>query len=156
MVILGSGITGCSVAQWLLREDDKITITVLEARGICSGATGRNGGHIRCVAVQDYDRLSRKFGHEAAVKIVRFSLAHFESIASTARELGGSIFEDAELREIESVSAIFDDKKMDEMRSMLGRFEAAFPDLQGHWQICGPEVASTVSASGHVSFLSTF
>lgn len=145
VVIIGSGITGCSVAQWLLREDDKISITVLDARGVCSGATGRNGGHIRCVAVQDYDRLSRKFGHDAAVKIVRFALSQFESIVSTAKELGEKIFEDAELREVESVSAIMDDKKMDEIRSMVERFDYAFPDLRGMWRV--EEEANKVCAT---------
>ncbi|EHK21837.1 uncharacterized protein TRIVIDRAFT_70786 [Trichoderma virens Gv29-8] len=143
VVILGSGITGCSVAQWLLKEDDGISITVLDARGICSGATGRNGGHIRCVAVQDYDRLSRKYGHDAAVKMVRFSLSHYESIVSIAREFGNSIFEDSELREVQSVSAILNQAKMDDINAMLKRFDAAFPDLKGQWRICGPEDAAT-------------
>ena len=120
-------------------------MTVLEAREVCSGATGRNGGHIRCVAVQDYDRLFRQYGHNAAVKIVRFSLAHFESIVSTVRELGGDLFRESELREVESVSAIFDDAKMDSIQAMLKRFEAAFPDLKGQWKIRGPEEAAHVS-----------
>ncbi|OPB40762.1 FAD dependent oxidoreductase [Trichoderma guizhouense] len=141
VVILGSGITGCSVAQWLLKEDDEISITVLDARGICSGATGRNGGHIRCVAVQDYDRLSRKYGHDAAVKMVRFSLSHFESIASTAREFGDRVFEDSEIREVQTVSAILSQTKMNDMTAMLKQFEEAFPDMKGQWRICGPEEA---------------
>lgn len=145
VVILGSGITGCSVAQWLLREDDALSVSVLDARGLCSGATGRNGGHIRCVAVQDYDRLSKKYGHEAAVKIVRFSLRHYESVAAAAHELGGDVLEDSELREVQSVSAVFDEKKMEEMRGMYARFEAAFPDLKGQWSICEPEEAAKVS-----------
>jgi glycine/D-amino acid oxidase-like deaminating enzyme len=149
-VILGSGITGCSVAHWLLKEDNNISITVLDARGICSGATGRNGGHIRCVAVQDYDRLSRKYGHDAAVKMVRFSLSHFESIASTARELGNRIFEDSELREVQTVSAILNQTKMDEIAAMLKQFNAAFPDLKDQWKICGPEQAV------NVGFISTY
>lgn len=144
IVILGSGITGCSVAHWLLREDNRISITVLDARGICSGATGRNGGHVRCVAVQDYDRLSRKYGHDAAVKMVRFSLSHFESIASTAREFGNRVFEDSELREVQTVSAILDQAKMNDMTAMLKRFNTAFPDLKGQWTICGPEQAAKV------------
>lgn len=144
VVILGSGITGCSVAQWLLKEDGEISITVLDARGICSGATGRNGGHIRCVAVQDYDRLSRKYGHDAAVKMVRFSLSHFESIASTAREFGDRVFEDSEIREVQTVSAILSQTKMNDMIAMLKQFEEAFPDLKGQWRICGPEEATRV------------
>ncbi len=144
VVVLGSGITGCSVARWLLAGDEALSVTVLDARGVCSGATGRNGGHIRGVAVQDYDRLSQRFGHDAAVKIVRFSLSHAESIASTAKELGGTIFQDAEIRDVQSVSAIFDDKKMEGIRAMLRRFNSAFPDLDGQWRVCGKEEAAQV------------
>ncbi|KAF7549497.1 hypothetical protein G7046_g8331 [Stylonectria norvegica] len=128
VLILGTGITGCSVAQWLLRENKDISVTVLDARGICSGATGRNGGHM--------------YGHDVAVKMVRFSLAHFETISSTVRELGGDIYEDSELREVQSVSAILDEKKMNDLGAMLERFNEAFPDLSGQWRVCGPEEAT--------------
>ena len=38
-------MTGVSTAYWLHKNGvDKVT--VLESRGICSGATGRNGGHL--------------------------------------------------------------------------------------------------------------
>ena len=43
VVIIGSGITGASVARTLLRESDNgsLKIVMLEARDVCSGATGR-------------------------------------------------------------------------------------------------------------------
>ncbi|OZJ05911.1 hypothetical protein BZG36_01191 [Bifiguratus adelaidae] len=44
VVVVGGGITGMSALYWLqqFRPEDKIVL--LEARGISSGATGRNGG----------------------------------------------------------------------------------------------------------------
>src|SRR5271156_429977 len=44
VVIIGSGITGAFAAKQLV-EDGVDDVLVLEAREICSGATGRNGGH---------------------------------------------------------------------------------------------------------------
>lgn len=44
VVIIGSGMTAASIAHHLLSNDSRINITVLEARTLCSGATGRNGG----------------------------------------------------------------------------------------------------------------
>lgn len=47
IVIIGSGITGASVARYL-SEDARaknLSIVMLEAREACWGATGRNGGH---------------------------------------------------------------------------------------------------------------
>jgi hypothetical protein len=44
VVIVGSGITGAAVAWNLLQSKEKHgEIVMLEARGACSGATGRNG-----------------------------------------------------------------------------------------------------------------
>jgi len=81
LVIIGSGVTGCS-ATWSLLKDgaETLTLSVLEARGICSGATGRNGGRIYCTAFQDYDKYSKLFGKEAAKDIVLFELAHWPEI----------------------------------------------------------------------------
>jgi len=48
VVIIGSGFSGTSVAWHLLHGDDEprtkyISCLMLEARDVCSGATGRNG-----------------------------------------------------------------------------------------------------------------
>lgn len=42
VVVIGSGITGTSVARTLLTEGpDDLRVVMLEARTVCSGATGR-------------------------------------------------------------------------------------------------------------------
>lgn len=41
IVIIGSGITGASVAYNVLQRDSSVRIVMLEAREVCSGATGR-------------------------------------------------------------------------------------------------------------------
>ena len=48
IVIIGGGYSGVTLAYYLLKQlaeqgDKTTTITLLEARQICSGATGRNG-----------------------------------------------------------------------------------------------------------------
>ena len=47
IVIIGSGITGASIARYLSDSprSSTLTILILEAREACWGATGRNGGH---------------------------------------------------------------------------------------------------------------
>ena len=52
IAIIGGGMTGISTAYNILKEHENQgteppTITVLEARQLCSGATGRNGGHLK-------------------------------------------------------------------------------------------------------------
>ena len=43
IVIVGSGITGASIAYNLLVKQPKLSIVLLEAREAASGASGRNG-----------------------------------------------------------------------------------------------------------------
>lgn len=45
IVIVGAGFAGASVAYHLLKDasGSKLSVTILEAREACSGATGRNG-----------------------------------------------------------------------------------------------------------------
>lgn len=43
VIIIGSGITGASIAYNILSRAPKTKIVILEARQACSGATGRNG-----------------------------------------------------------------------------------------------------------------
>ncbi len=42
-IIIGSGITGACTAWNLLQKSDHESVMMLEARQVCSGATGRNG-----------------------------------------------------------------------------------------------------------------
>lgn len=41
VVIIGSGITGASVAYNILKRETSLRIVILEAREVCSGGTGR-------------------------------------------------------------------------------------------------------------------
>jgi hypothetical protein len=43
VVIIGSGISGASIAYGLLQAGTGESVVMLEARQACSGATGRNG-----------------------------------------------------------------------------------------------------------------
>ena len=47
VIIIGSGISGTLLAYNLLQKQPGSKILMLEAREVCSGATGRNGGQIK-------------------------------------------------------------------------------------------------------------
>lgn len=47
VVIIGSGIAGTLTAYNLLDKQPYLNIVMLEAREVCGGATGRNGGQIK-------------------------------------------------------------------------------------------------------------
>jgi hypothetical protein len=75
IVIIGSGVSGTSVAKTILElNGDQLssaasasepTVVMMEARDLCSGATGRNGGHILETG-EGFVDLEEEFGVEAA------------------------------------------------------------------------------------------
>jgi glycine/D-amino acid oxidase-like deaminating enzyme len=68
-VIVGSGITGASIAYKLLLEEPVASITILEAREASSGATGRNGGHCRAGRYLSFKNYLEKFGEEDTLRM---------------------------------------------------------------------------------------
>lgn len=136
IVVIGSGVTGCSVAWRLLEKGDpKTTVAVMDAREICSGATGRNGGRIHCTAVQDYDKYSRLLGQAAARETVRFELPHLTAYHDFARELGPEVVGESEMRHLRVISAVFNGQVLEDPRRMLDTFKRDFPDLADSYDI---------------------
>jgi glycine/D-amino acid oxidase-like deaminating enzyme len=144
IAVIGAGISACSVVRELLTSDYPGKIAIIEAREICSGATGRNGGRIHVHAIQDYDKFRRLFGDAAAEKIVRFQMLHWQAITEAAKSLSPEQCKRAALRETESVAAVFSEKKFDEFKTLLANFEAAFPDCVGWWRLVGAKEAQEV------------
>ncbi|KAJ7736538.1 FAD dependent oxidoreductase [Mycena maculata] len=76
--IIGSGITGVSAAYHLSiavergdipRPADKpLRVLILEARDFCSGATGRNGGHLTPAVFLDFCGYQSRYGTAQATR----------------------------------------------------------------------------------------
>ena len=133
-VIIGSGITGCSVASTLLERDPKSTVTILEARTICSGATGRNGGHVKSAAVSDYAFWEPKLGKQAAKKIISFTFACSDALFEVAAGLPESAREAAEMRKVESITVLADPSLEKDARASLSLFEEDNPEWKGRYR----------------------
>lgn len=127
MAIIGSGITGCSVARHLLHGDDSLKVTVLEARTVCSGATGRNGGHVKAVPEFAYAALLDSLGKEAADEVVRFTLANVEELLKVTSELSHELQDFSEVRRVESLNVFTNDEAYSAFRELLDVFERDHP-----------------------------
>ncbi|KAK5788768.1 hypothetical protein VI817_009726 [Penicillium citrinum] len=138
VVIIGSGITGASIARTLLQNGVKSnaekpqtpSIAMVEARDICSGATGRNGGHILETA-DDFAELYDVFGEEIAKKTLRFRLAHLKEMLQVCEELG--ISEEVQARKVQFLSAHFGAEAWKDALERLHRFQAAMPEESAEW-----------------------
>ncbi|ODV97473.1 hypothetical protein PACTADRAFT_139443 [Pachysolen tannophilus NRRL Y-2460] len=82
VVIIGSGFSGASTAYYLYQDNPTPPkIVMLEARDVCSGATGRNGGHIKPDNYRGYLRHAKNFGTSNAAQLINFENKNFKEIA---------------------------------------------------------------------------
>lgn len=90
ILIIGGGYAGISTAYHLIKSPSYAgqSITLLEARGICQGATGRNGGHIRPDLYGHIPTYIDRAGVEAGVEIAEFEIAHVQAIKKLVEEEG--------------------------------------------------------------------
>ncbi|EJD04507.1 FAD dependent oxidoreductase [Fomitiporia mediterranea MF3/22] len=127
VVIIGSGITGASVARTLFREGGSdLKVLMLEARETCSGATGRNGGHIKPPLHHDYLMLKKKFGAQQAAKLVRLRLMHVREILAVADE--DDVLDDCNCREVDSLDVYFTRETFDEAKESLQAWREDMPE----------------------------
>ncbi|EKM59345.1 uncharacterized protein PHACADRAFT_249776 [Phanerochaete carnosa HHB-10118-sp] len=128
IVVIGSGITGASFVYNALSGDDSIRVLMLEAREVCSGATGRNGGHINPPLWNDWKNLKARYGEKDARKLNSFRLAHVRELQAIAsRE---DILKESQVRVTEHLEVFFTQDDFTEEREALEE-----------WKEDGPEVA---------------
>ncbi|KAL6718022.1 hypothetical protein ACLMJK_004107 [Lecanora helva] len=88
VLIIGSGITGASLAYNILSKASPPSVVLLEARFACSGATGRNGGHTKHAAYREFLDNMRDLGEDEAARILRFKFNCMRNVHNFAKEQG--------------------------------------------------------------------
>ncbi|KAK2039421.1 FAD dependent oxidoreductase [Colletotrichum somersetense] len=118
IVIIGAGYAGAALAYYLLKdveESSRSTVTILEAREACSGATARNGGHVRPDLFAGLPSRIKKFGQEAADEVALFELANFHAVRDLVREENV----DCDFRVTTSMAVVRDESLAKEMKDSL-------------------------------------
>ncbi|KAM3420855.1 hypothetical protein BST61_g4094 [Cercospora zeina] len=142
--IIGSGITGCSIASNLLStlsSDSPSHLTILEARTLCSGATGRNGGHLVSPLPESFSTFEKYAGKEATTKIARFANRTLESMHRLSEEGDEELRRVAEVRRLRCVCAYYDEGVFEETKKSMRRYEECLPEERGDAEIFGREEA---------------
>ncbi|KAK1622866.1 FAD dependent oxidoreductase-domain-containing protein [Colletotrichum phormii] len=121
--VIGSGITGCSVTKTLLEHDASRNshVTILEARTLVSGATGRNGGHLVTASGHTYGPLAVQHGVEAAKQITRFSILNAQ--------------ERCQIRAVLKVMAVGDEETWAAAKSSVLEFQGAVPEHSAYHRV---------------------
>ncbi|KKY34864.1 putative fad dependent oxidoreductase [Diaporthe ampelina] len=134
IVIVGSGISGVAIARTALRELRRRGelgagrrgggggVVVLEARQLCSGATGRNGGHIKASPHEAFHGLvhERGLARGRAARLCAFQLSHVDVLTGLARAEG--IEGVSECRRVETVDFAVDGDTDARMKAMVDEF----------------------------------
>ncbi|OCT53760.1 FAD dependent oxidoreductase superfamily protein [Cladophialophora carrionii] len=76
VVVIGAGYTGAATAYHILEKSSskRPSVVILEARCICSGATARNGGHIKPDVYFNAVLSEKMFGPQMAQQLTRFEM----------------------------------------------------------------------------------
>lgn len=114
-VIIGSGITGSSIAYKLLLQEPNASIVLLEARQAASGATGRNGGHCKPGDYREFTAHVQKFGLEDALRMEKLEDDNVKILTAFIREQGV----ECDLNEVEAVEMFTDEKPFKGVLSVL-------------------------------------
>ncbi|KAL3487243.1 FAD dependent oxidoreductase [Aspergillus germanicus] len=132
VAIIGSGVTGASLSKTLLERDPNVRVVVFEARKLCSGATGRNGGQLATNACESYAMLKHYHGREHAGEIVQFTLDTLARMRELAMQYGPS---ECEFQETQKVRAFLDQTQFDEVRESLAQLEGDHPRFKGIFSV---------------------
>ncbi|KAJ5548268.1 hypothetical protein N7513_005502 [Penicillium frequentans] len=135
--IIGSGITGLAVAKSLLEQHPAATVTVLEARTLCSGATGRNGGQMAANVGEEYMHLAETHGPEMAGKIVSFTFQNLQRMQELIKEYDA--VESSEMQQLQKLRAFLTEDTFRDFKLSITRLESDHPSWKGLYTILDKE-----------------
>lgn len=135
VVIIGSGIAGAAIAWSLLHERRRLgslgRVVVVDARALCSGATARNGGHIKATSYEAFSQLRKRFSQERAVALTRFQARHLDCLTALCEAEG---LDQAEARVVETADLYLDEATFQASVQGIADAKSCMPELEiGIW-----------------------
>ncbi|KIW12608.1 hypothetical protein PV08_09886 [Exophiala spinifera] len=139
--IIGSGITGCSVAKTLLEHDAAGTksVTVFDARRLTTGATSRNGGFLMSHAPTFFAAFAKAFGTDTAAQIARYCERTLGEIVAAAK--AEDLFDECQIRDVETVITFADEDSMAKFAESVQMYQGHVPEFRGTYNKISKEQA---------------
>ncbi|KAL3443965.1 FAD dependent oxidoreductase-domain-containing protein [Aspergillus insuetus] len=144
IVIIGAGYAGASVTHHILeqaKDGQTPSIVILEGREACSGATGRNGGHLKPDSYNRIATLAEEYGIEAATEVAEFEARHVDVI----RDLVEKENIDCDLGVTEAIDVQFSKSHARKLKDGYDRLVAAGCGPTVRTRYTGPERAEEFS-----------
>lgn len=131
IVIIGSGITAASLVCSLYAKRPNLRIVLVEARDICSGATGRNGGHCKAMSPGVWFDRKEQYGIEEAIRVMEFEHSHLDELAAVIK--ANKIA--CDLNILEGLDVYYDEKVFRNACRAIKDMEKHAPNLAKHYTI---------------------
>lgn len=145
-LVVGSGVAACGVTRSLLTnsKSGNASVAVFEARGLCSGATGRNGGQLTRLPPTRHAYMVENFGLEQANKIMRLTAKGLDAMHDLAESQGPDVVKHVRKTRLEKFFAYFDEKSWNETVEAIKLFEREIPEEKGVYELVSAEDAQKV------------
>ncbi|VUC31661.1 unnamed protein product [Clonostachys rosea] len=145
-LLIGSGVAACGVTRSLLSNaaSGSKTVAVVEARGLCSGATGRNGGQLTRLPPTRYTFMRDEFGPEQAAKIMRLTVKGLDEMHGLAEEQGPELVAKSKKTRLEKFFAYYDEQSWNETKEAIGLYEKEVPEDWGVYRLVSREDTASV------------
>jgi glycine/D-amino acid oxidase-like deaminating enzyme len=126
--VIGSGISGALIAYDLVKTlPIDTTIVILDARHAVSGATGRNGGHIKPGRIASFEEYQRKYGAELALEQIGFEKANYEDLTHFIQQ--ENLDKECDLVLLEAVDVCMNEESLDQIKRCWEKMLAAGADM---------------------------
>lgn len=151
IAIIGTGIAGVLTAYHILKSyngEKSPSVMLLDARDACSGATGRNGGHIK-TKLDSLKSWYEAHGPEAAAELVRWAEAQRHALQAIAEEENI----DCEFQVRRSFDIFFDEAHAAELKAWLAaRKEDGVSWLKDTQWVEGPHLDRVRITPGYTAY----
>ncbi|KAL5335906.1 FAD dependent oxidoreductase-domain-containing protein [Aspergillus crustosus] len=144
IVVIGAGYAGVSVTHHILERTDpsnRPSIVILEGREACSGATGRNGGHLKPDPYNRVSTLAAEYGIDAAKEVAEFEARHVDAIQEVVEKENI----DCDLSVTEAVDVQFSELHARNLKDKYDRLVASGCEPTRKTKYTGPEDAEAFS-----------
>ena len=131
IVVIGSGMTAASLTRYLLSKKPGLKIVLMEARDLCSGATGRNGGHIKVMSPGVWFDRKKQYGIKEALRVMEYEHSHLPAMSACIKDSGI----ECDLNFIEGLDIYHDEKIFERHVSALGDMRQYTPELAARYTV---------------------
>ncbi|KIX98631.1 uncharacterized protein Z520_05932 [Fonsecaea multimorphosa CBS 102226] len=139
--IIGSGVTGCSVAKTLLEspESGNRNVTIFEARTLSSGATSRNAGFLMSHIPKYFAEFVEGSGKEEAITLARFCDRTVQKMVDLITAQGPGAESTVQMRNVECILAYNETSLMENEIASFKVYQESFPEERDLYSILDRE-----------------